>query len=142
MLLSMALFSSFYGWVIFHCMYVYVYICISHHLYPFICLWTFRLLSCINYYKQWAEGFWRVPHKFYPQPQNQQQDKLWPWLEQRSMILTYNWRCVILTIPGSKHVETGKGLHQERDSTASFIICISRFWSIDDGTKASTKCVR
>ena len=44
-----------------------------------------------------------------------------------SNILTYNWRYVILPIPGIEHVETGKGLHQERDSTASFIICISRF---------------
>ena len=36
----MALFCSFYGWVIFHCIYV------PHFLYPFICQWTFRLLPC------------------------------------------------------------------------------------------------
>ena len=28
----------FYGWVIFYCT------CVHHHLYPFICRWTFRLL--------------------------------------------------------------------------------------------------
>ena len=39
MLLQMALFH-FYGWVIFHCEYV-------PHLYPFICSWIFRLLTCL-----------------------------------------------------------------------------------------------
>ena len=34
----MALFPYFYGWVIFHCMYV------PQLLYPFLCQWTFRLL--------------------------------------------------------------------------------------------------
>ena len=32
-------FVPFYGWVIFHCIYV------SHFLYPFICRYTFRLLN-------------------------------------------------------------------------------------------------
>ena len=33
---------SFYGWVIFHCLYI------PQLLYPFICRWTFRLLLCPN----------------------------------------------------------------------------------------------
>ena len=41
MLLQMALFHSFYGWVIFHCIYV-------MHLYLFICRWTFKLLLCLG----------------------------------------------------------------------------------------------
>ena len=32
------LFVPFYGWIIFHCMYV------LHHLYPFICWWTSRFV--------------------------------------------------------------------------------------------------
>ena len=43
MLLQMSLFCSFYGWVIFH--YVYV----SHLLNPVICRWTFRLFPCLHY---------------------------------------------------------------------------------------------
>ena len=40
-IMQMALFCSFfYGWVIFHCIYV------PHLLYPFLCLWIFRLLLC------------------------------------------------------------------------------------------------
>ena len=42
MLLQMALFHFFYGWVIFHCVYI------LHLLYPFICWWTFRLLPCLG----------------------------------------------------------------------------------------------
>ena len=34
----------FYGWVIFHCIYV------PHLLYPFLCWWTFRLLPCPGYW--------------------------------------------------------------------------------------------
>ena len=34
--------SFFYGWVVFHCIYV------PHLLYPFICWWTFRLLPCLG----------------------------------------------------------------------------------------------
>jgi len=45
MLLQMALFCSFYGWVIFHC------ICIPHLFNPFICQWTFRLFPCLGYFK-------------------------------------------------------------------------------------------
>ena len=36
---------SFYGWVIFHCIYV------PQLLYPFICWWTSRLLPCLRYWK-------------------------------------------------------------------------------------------
>ena len=45
MLVHTALFHSFYGWVIFHCM------CALHLLYPFLCQWTFRLLPCLGYCK-------------------------------------------------------------------------------------------
>ena len=38
-------FISFYGWVIFH------YIYVPHLLYPFICWWTFRLFPCPGYCK-------------------------------------------------------------------------------------------
>ena len=38
MLLQMAVFHSFYGWGIFHCIYI------PLHLYPFICWWILRLL--------------------------------------------------------------------------------------------------
>ena len=43
MLLQMALFHSFYGWMTFHC------ICSPRLLYPFICWWTFKLLLCLGY---------------------------------------------------------------------------------------------
>ena len=33
----------FYGWVIFHCLYV------PHHLNQFICWWTFRLFPCLSH---------------------------------------------------------------------------------------------
>ena len=36
-------FILFYGWVVFHCIYV------PHLLYPLICRWTFRLLPCPGY---------------------------------------------------------------------------------------------
>ena len=39
----MALFYSFCGWVVFHCVYV------SHLLYSFICQQTFRLLPCLQF---------------------------------------------------------------------------------------------
>ena len=42
-LLKMALFWSFYVWVIFHCIYV------PYLLYPLLCWWTFRLLPCLRY---------------------------------------------------------------------------------------------
>ena len=42
MLLEMALFHSFYGWVIFYCIYM-------PHLYPFICRWTYRWLPRLGY---------------------------------------------------------------------------------------------
>ena len=31
--------------------YMCIYVCIPHLLYPFICLWTFRLLLCLGYCK-------------------------------------------------------------------------------------------
>ena len=46
MLLQMALFHSFYGWVIFHCIHI-------PHLYPFLCRRTFRLkLLFFSVYRQ------------------------------------------------------------------------------------------
>ena len=46
MLLQMVLFHSFfYGWVIFHCVYV------PHILYPVICPWVFRFFPCLGYYR-------------------------------------------------------------------------------------------
>ena len=42
MLLEMALFHSFYGWVIFYCIHI-------PHLYWFICQWTYRWLPCLGY---------------------------------------------------------------------------------------------
>ena len=42
MLLQMALFHSFYGWVVFHC------ICVPRLINPFLCQWTFRLLPCLG----------------------------------------------------------------------------------------------
>ena len=36
-------FYSFYGWVVFYCIYV------LHLLYPFICQWTLKLLPCLGY---------------------------------------------------------------------------------------------
>ena len=43
--LQITQFWFFYGWVIFHCIYV------PHLLYPFICQWTLRLLPCPGYCK-------------------------------------------------------------------------------------------
>ena len=39
----MAYFVLFYGWIVFHCVYV------PHFLHPFICQWTFRLFPCLFY---------------------------------------------------------------------------------------------
>ena len=47
MLVQMAL-LFFNGWVIFYIVYMYTCVCISHLLYPLICQWTFRLLSCLG----------------------------------------------------------------------------------------------
>ena len=41
MLLQMAFFLSFCGWVTFHC------VSIPHRIYPFLCWWTFRLSLCL-----------------------------------------------------------------------------------------------
>ena len=46
MLLKVALFHSFYGWAIFHFIYL-PYLC-----YPFICWWTIRLLPYFGYCEQ------------------------------------------------------------------------------------------
>ena len=43
MLLKMALFCPFYGWIVFPY--------ISHLLNPFICWWTFGLFPCLSYYE-------------------------------------------------------------------------------------------
>ena len=43
---------SFYGWVIFHCVYV------PQLLYPFICWWTSRLLPCPSYCKLCCSEHW------------------------------------------------------------------------------------
>ena len=43
MLLQMTLFHSFYGWLIYHCIYA------PHLHYPFICWWTFRLFLCFGF---------------------------------------------------------------------------------------------
>ena len=51
MLLQMALFCSFCGWVLFHCIY-------APHLYPFLYWWLFRLLSCLGYCKQCCSEHW------------------------------------------------------------------------------------
>ena len=51
----MALFHSFHGWVVFHCVCECVYISILQILYPFICPWTFRLLACLGYcFEHWG----------------------------------------------------------------------------------------
>ena len=42
----------FNGWVKFHCVYV------PQLSYPFICLWTSRLLPCPGYYKQCCDEHW------------------------------------------------------------------------------------
>ena len=51
MLLQIALFHSFHGWVMFHCMY-------APHRYPFLCRWTFRLLPCLGCCKQCCNELW------------------------------------------------------------------------------------
>ena len=59
MLLQMALFHSFYGWVVFHCLYG-----IYTHLYPFICWWkNVPLLKkyTLNYLRgKGAQGLWLI----------------------------------------------------------------------------------
>ena len=52
MLLQMALFHSFNGWVIFHCIYV------PHLLHLFLCQWTLSLRPCPGYYKQCCSEHW------------------------------------------------------------------------------------
>ena len=51
MLLQMALFHSFYDWVIFYCIY-------APHLHLFIFQWTFRLFPCLGYCKQCCYEHW------------------------------------------------------------------------------------
>ena len=46
MLLQMARFHPFCGWVLFHCMCVY-----TPHLYPSVCWWTLGLFPYLDYYK-------------------------------------------------------------------------------------------
>ena len=45
-------FIPFYGWVIFHCIYV------PPLLYPFLCRWTLRLLPCPGYCEQHCSEHW------------------------------------------------------------------------------------
>ena len=52
MSLQMTNFITFYGWLIFHCIYV------PHLLYPFVCRWTFRLLPWPGYCKQCCSDHW------------------------------------------------------------------------------------
>ena len=44
-MLQVAVLHSFYGWVVFHCIYV------PHLIYAFNCWWTFSLFPCVHYYK-------------------------------------------------------------------------------------------
>ena len=53
-LLQMALFHSFSGWVIFHCIYV------SQLVYPFLCQWSFELLPWLGYCKQCCKEHWNM----------------------------------------------------------------------------------
>ena len=51
----------FYGWAIFHCVYMCVCVCTHkpHLLYPFLCWWTLRLLPCcwlLWMVQQWTQG--------------------------------------------------------------------------------------
>ena len=53
--LQMALFHSFYGWIIFHCVYK------LHLLKPFVSWWILSLIPCLGYGKQWFNehiSFW------------------------------------------------------------------------------------
>ena len=50
--MQMTLCHYFYGYIIFHCIYV------SHLHYLFFCWWTFRLLPCLGYYKLHCNGHW------------------------------------------------------------------------------------
>ena len=52
MLLQMPLFHFFNDWVLFHCVYV------PYLFYPFLYLWTFRLLPCLDYCKQYCDEHW------------------------------------------------------------------------------------
>ena len=55
-LLQMALFHTFYDWVIFYCIY-------TPHLHLFIYQWTFRLFPCLGYCKQCCYEHWDA-HNF------------------------------------------------------------------------------
>ena len=50
--LQMTQFHSFYGWVIFHCIYV------PNLFYSFLCWWTFRLFPCPGYCKLFCNEYW------------------------------------------------------------------------------------
>ena len=82
---QVALFHSFYGWIIFHCVCIpCIYICMCVHvyiytpclLYPFLCWWTFRLLPSPGYCKQCISPSlfpvslsFSLPELLLPQPQ-------------------------------------------------------------------------
>ena len=48
MVSQIARLTSFYGWLIFYCVYI------SHFLYPFIHQWTLRLLPCSVWQRTWG----------------------------------------------------------------------------------------
>ena len=54
----MALFHSFYAWVIFHCIHI------PHLLYSVICWWNVRLLPCLSYCEQGFCEQWGRRHLF------------------------------------------------------------------------------
>ena len=45
MLLQMASFHPFYGWIIFQCIYVCMYVCIYMYIYTYFCIWTWVWIS-------------------------------------------------------------------------------------------------
>ena len=48
-------FTSFYSWIIFHCMYI------PHFIYPFICWWSFVVST---FWLLWIMLLWTLLHKY------------------------------------------------------------------------------
>ena len=91
-------FILFYGWVIFYC------ICIPHHLYPFLCWWTFRLLLCPGYCKSCCNenvSDWRRTEDV---TSPWQQPRIWGLVSRRRLSPSFAfWDKVIdMSIPGSR----------------------------------------
>ena len=89
MLLQMALFHSFHGWVIFHCRYV------PRLLYPFICRWTFRLLPCLGCFKlccceHWTHVSFQIRVFIFPRymPKSEINALIFIWLIPKAKHLT------------------------------------------------------